>query len=200
MKLKHVDLVDGKVYQDAREVKTKFSKSFPTYFFPVGDEVRQIVDDWVNYLRDDRLWGNDDPLFPATAVTVGDKRQFVASGLKREHWRTAAPIRTVFREAFGKAGLPYFNPHSLRSTLVQLGERRCGTPEQFKAWSQNLGHEGVLTTLYSYGPVAIVRQGELIRNLTKQPMSPHPTALEIAEALARELGKRQPRFAVTVKV
>ncbi len=35
-KIKHVDLVNGSVFQDAREVKTKFSKRFTTYFFPVG--------------------------------------------------------------------------------------------------------------------------------------------------------------------
>ena len=39
MKLKHIDLSVGKVDQDAREVKTKFSKSFPTFFFPVGDVI-----------------------------------------------------------------------------------------------------------------------------------------------------------------
>src|ERR1022692_3763953 len=37
MKLKHVDLVANRVDQDAREVKTKFSKTFSTFFFPVGD-------------------------------------------------------------------------------------------------------------------------------------------------------------------
>jgi integrase/recombinase XerD len=36
MKLKHVVLTEGCVHQDAREVKTKFSKTFTTYFFPVG--------------------------------------------------------------------------------------------------------------------------------------------------------------------
>jgi integrase len=30
MRLKHIDLVGGLVYQDAREVRTKFSKTFPT--------------------------------------------------------------------------------------------------------------------------------------------------------------------------
>jgi hypothetical protein len=30
MKLKHVDLAAGCVFQDAREVDTKYSKSFPT--------------------------------------------------------------------------------------------------------------------------------------------------------------------------
>ena len=38
MKLKHVDLDHNLIEQDAREVRTKFSKSFATYFFPVGDD------------------------------------------------------------------------------------------------------------------------------------------------------------------
>jgi integrase len=32
MKLKHIDLITGKVSQDAREVKTKFGKTFDTFF------------------------------------------------------------------------------------------------------------------------------------------------------------------------
>jgi len=42
--------------------------------------------------------------------------------------------------------LPYFNPHSFRNTLVRLGQEICRSPEEFKSWSQNLGHEKVLTT------------------------------------------------------
>jgi integrase/recombinase XerD len=38
MKLKHVDLITNSVFQDARDVKTKFSKTFST-FFPVGEEI-----------------------------------------------------------------------------------------------------------------------------------------------------------------
>ena len=149
----------------AEIVKPAFSKTFTTFFFPVGDDIRQIVTEWVNHLRRDLLWGNDDPLFPATAMVVGESGQFEATGLKREHWRTAAPIRSIFRDAFGLAGLTYFNPHSFRSTLVQLGQQVCHTPEDFKAWSQNLGHEGVLTTFRSYGAVGNRRQGDIIRGL-----------------------------------
>ena len=50
IKLKHVDLIENCVHQDARDVKTKFSKTFTTYFFPVGEYARQIVADWVRYL------------------------------------------------------------------------------------------------------------------------------------------------------
>jgi site-specific recombinase XerD len=49
LKLKHVDVAEGKLVQDAREVRTKFAKTFTTWFFPVGDDVRQIVVDWVTY-------------------------------------------------------------------------------------------------------------------------------------------------------
>jgi integrase len=165
LKLKHVDMDQGRVDQDARQVKTKFSKSFTTWFFPVGDDLRRIVADWIEYLRRKHLWGLDDPLFPATKVVVGDNQRFEASGLDRKHWNSAGPIRTIFRDAFATAGLPYFNPHSFRKTLTLLGGKICKSPEEYKAWSQNLGHENVLTTFSSYGDVAGHRQAEIIRSL-----------------------------------
>jgi integrase len=118
LKLRHIDFDEGEVLQDARQVRTKFSKTFTTWFFPVGDEVRQIVVDWISFLQRDMVFGPDDPLFPATEVTLGNDQQFEAAGLSRSHWSTATPIRTIFKEAFTKAGLPYFNPHSLRRTLA----------------------------------------------------------------------------------
>ena len=187
MKLKHVDLNEGCVYQDAREVKTKFSKTFTTYFFPVGEEIQRIVADWVRFLREEKLWGNDDPLFPATRVALGAARQFEAAGLERSHWSTATPIRAIFREAFERAGLPYFHPHSLRKTLARLGEEICRSPEDFKAWSQNLGHEQVLTTLMSYGKVATDRQREIIRGMAAPRQAVQSEADHIAEALFRRL-------------
>lgn len=187
MKLKHIDLMAGCIYQDAREVKTKFSKTFTTFFFPVGDEIRETLADWVNYLRQGKLWGNDDPLFPATQVSPGADRRFEVTGLKRGHWGTAATIRQIFSDACRAAGQPYFNPHSIRNTLVRLGQTLCQTPEQFKAWSQNLGHEGVLTTFYSYGAVENRRQGEIIQGLAKPRESLRTDAVEFAKAVAREL-------------
>jgi integrase len=167
LKLKHIDIDQGKVDQDARQVNTKFSKTFTTWFFPVGDDLLQIVIDWVNYLRKERLWSLDDPLFPATKIVVGDARHFEASGLDRRHWSGAGPIRTIFKDAFAAASLPYFNPHSFRKTLALLGGQVCKSPEEYKAWSQNLGHENVLTTFSSYGDVAWHRQAEIIRSLGK---------------------------------
>ena len=186
MKLKHVDLITGCVNQDAREVKTKFSKTFNTFFFPVGEEIRGIVAEWVTYLREEQLCGNDDPLFPATKVIYGSSSQFEVIGLDRKCWSNATPIRTIFRAAFISAGLPYFNPHSFRDTLVKLGENICKTPEHFKAWSQNLGHEKVLTTFLNYGEVACQRQGEIIRDLAMPQQATQSDADDIAEALFKK--------------
>ena len=199
LKLKHVDLADGKVVQDAREVKTKFSKTFTTWFFPVGDEVRQIVVDWIAFLQKDLLFGPDDPLFPATRVTLGNDHLFEAAGLSRSHWSNATPIRAIFKQAFTQAGLPYFNPHSFRRTLAQLGERLCQTPEEFKAWSQNLGHETVLTTFSSYGEVARDRQAKLIRQLgqTRSPISLSQGRTRAAPALTCRRNMAQPGPATT---
>lgn len=165
-RLKHVDLVHGSIDQDAREVKTKGSKSFVTTFFPVGGDALQIVHDWCDYLRTALLWGDEDPLFPPTQIGLGENGGFAPVGLRRgDCWQGAGSIRDIFRKAFEAAGLPYFNPHSFRDTLVQHGERTCTTIEAFKAWSQNLGHERVMTTLTSYGTVAPHRQAELIRGM-----------------------------------
>jgi hypothetical protein len=84
----------------------------------------------------------------------------------------------------------------LRKTLVRLGEQVCQSPEEFKAWSQNLGHEQVLTTFLSYGSVATDRQGAIIRGLGANRQSKQPGAEDIAEAVFRKL--RSGRISVSV--
>jgi integrase/recombinase XerC len=168
MSLKHVDLANRRIYQDAREVRTKNAKTITSAFFPVGADIEAIVENWVQLLNR-RLWGPDDPLFPATKVTVGANGLFENAGFDRKHWKDAAAIRRIFKDAFQAAGLPYFNPHSFRNTLVALGQKICADPEAFKAWSQNLGHTHVLTTLMSYGSVPLSRQVEIFEVLRTRP-------------------------------
>jgi integrase len=129
-------------------------------------------------------------LFPKTNVINGEDRIFKASGFKPEHWSTASPIRTIFREAFTAADLPYFNPHSFRKTLVTLGQQLCQTPEEFKSWSQNLGHEDVLTTLYSYGEVQQHRQGEIIQQLKTPRSSASQNVDELARAVVKAMANQ----------
>jgi integrase len=165
LSLRHVDLVARMVKQDARDVRTKNRKTFDTWFFPVGGQAEAVVTGWINYLVSECNYGPDDPLFPQTALGLDGSGYFAATGLKRDHWKNADAIRRAFKTGFVAAGMPYFHPHSIRKTLVRLGEQICQTPEQFKAWSQNLGHEKVMTTFTNYGTVAPERQAEIIAKL-----------------------------------
>lgn len=165
LKIKHVDLREGRVNQDPREVQTKNSKAMVTAFFPVGGAALPIVAEWIDYATRELLLGPEDPLFPATAVALGPDAQFCAAGLSREHWSNADPIRLIFKRAFVAAGLHYFNPHSFRHALVRLGDRLCRSVEELKSWSQNLGHSGMLTTITSYGAIPAHRQADIMRRM-----------------------------------
>jgi integrase/recombinase XerD len=188
-KLKHVDIENELIEQDARDVRTKQAKTFTTWFFPVGDDIREIFVEWVAFLREQRGFGSDDPLFPKPKVAPGDDLEFRTIGLDRAHWANANPVRTIFREACAGAGLPYFNPHSIRNTLVQLAYERKLDAERFKAWSQNLGHDNCLTTFSSYGELPPARQGEIIRGLAKQGEASTDVALDLLQKLAEQLGR-----------
>jgi integrase/recombinase XerD len=62
--------------------------------------------------------------------------------------------------------------------------------EQFKAWSQNLGHENCLTTFSSYGEITPARQAALIRGLA----NPDDTArARVAPELLRRLADQLER-------
>ena len=155
------------VEQDARTVATKFAKSFRTWFMPVSDRAQEIVAEWVRELREDHLRGESDALFPGTAMGIGEAGGFQPQGLARTGWDSTGPIRDVFRRAFAAAGLDYFNPHSFRFMLVRHAMTLDLSPEQMKAWSQNLGHSDVMTTFVSYGRVPVQRQGDLIHSSRK---------------------------------
>jgi integrase/recombinase XerD len=171
-------------------VDTKFGKTFDTFFFPVGGEIKDIISSWVTFLREELLWSETDPLFPSTRMQLDHNRLFTASGLSREHWKDAGPIRRIFKDAFIKAGLPYFNPHSFRNTLALLAGNMCKTPGEYKAWSQNLGHENVLTTFTSYGNIPTSQQGTIIRDLARSSVNDDFVAIQAVEALLSKM-KRQ---------
>ena len=114
---------------------------------------------------------------------------FVPVGLARHGWATTDPIRDIFRRAFERAGLPYYNPHSFRDMLVRHAMTLDLTPEEMKAWSQNLGHADVLTTFTSYGTVPVQRQGELIRAGAGRSDHPGMDDGALLAALVARLGK-----------
>ncbi|CUH65737.1 site-specific tyrosine recombinase XerC [Thalassovita gelatinovora] len=168
LRLKHINMIDGCVYQDAREVKTKNSKTITTYFLPVDLEYQACFDAWVVYLKSEALFGPDDPLFPPPKMAVVEGG-FQIVGLKRDIYQNANAIRQVTKQAFTRADLHPFTPHAFRKTLVKWADTAYPTREAFKAFSQNIGHTSVVTTISAYCPVSNERQAELVKR-PKKPL------------------------------
>lgn len=190
LKLRHVDVARRRVFQDARDVKTKGAKTFVSSFFPVGDQPLEIVAAWIEEVSGPGLFGPDDPVFPATDNGLDAAGQFAPLGYARRHWATAAPVRAIFRKAFEAAGLPYFYPHSLRRTLMQLGHDLNLTVRELKAWSECLGHESVLTSLVSYGALRPDERSEVMAGVATRREAPDDAIQTLARHVAAEIARQ----------
>lgn len=164
LRLKHVNLVDGFVYQDGREVDTKASKTIMTFFFPMHPDYLAYFTEWMSYLRDEKFFGAEDALFPKPEQRTVDGK-FAYDNLSRNPYANSAHVNAVFRSAFAQVQLHPYTPHSIRKTLVQKMSDRNLPLDIQKAWSQNLGHEKFITTVSSYLFVSCRQQGKLIRAL-----------------------------------
>uniref|UniRef100_UPI004048A4B6 site-specific integrase n=1 Tax=Yoonia sp. TaxID=2212373 RepID=UPI004048A4B6 len=163
LRIKHINMIDGCVYQDAREVKTKNSKSITTFFLPVDPEYQANFDAWMKHLKEVALFGPNDPLFPPVKIKAING-EFKVVGMNREIYKNANAIREAIKEAFTRADLPPFTPHAFRKTLVKWADTAYPSREAFKAFSQNIGHTSVITTISAYCPISVEQQGLLIKS------------------------------------
>ena len=166
VKLRHIDLNKRLVRQDGASMNTKFNKTFTTFFFPVGAPIRTTFENWVHELQQDQHFGPSDPAFPKPQMGRDPDSGFRIEGLSRDHYAGATRFRAIFKDAFEAVGFPYANPHCLRDMLALLGLERCkDNLPALKAWSQNLGHSDMMTTLCSYASLTEAEQGRLLSEL-----------------------------------
>ncbi|WP_300030669.1 site-specific integrase [uncultured Roseobacter sp.] len=163
LRIKHVNLARGHVFQDARVVNTKAAKTINTYFFPVEAAYLDCLTAWLTFLNDEMLRGPEDALFPKAQVPVVKGKGFSDPVLTREPYATTSKLNEIIRTAFSNVQLHPYTPHSFRKTLAMEMDRFCDTMEERKAWSMNLGHEKLAVTVGSYMQVNGQRQEELMR-------------------------------------
>ncbi|MDW3182110.1 site-specific integrase [Roseobacter sp.] len=167
LRLKHIDLFHGRVFQDGRDVNTKFAKTIDTTFYPVNSMYLECFTAWVEYLRHEKFFGVQDALFPKPEMGLAKGGGFAVVGLSRDPYRNGSKLNAIIRNAFAMVQLPQYTPHSFRTTLSMLGKEMCKDVEQFKAWSMNMGHESMMMTVGSYMPVSRQRQAELIKGMAE---------------------------------
>ena len=164
----HVDLAAGNIFQDGRDMRTKFSKSFTTWFLPIDPVYLDCLTAWIAELRGQLLFSTTDPLFPRPDMQASPELGFHCVGLSRKPYSSEDALRKLIKSAFTAAGLPPFTPHRFRNTLVEMCNDFCNTPEEIKAISMNLGHEKVSTTIDDYGRMSPERQGEVIKKMRRK--------------------------------
>ncbi|MEP0520389.1 MAG: site-specific integrase [Hyphomicrobiales bacterium] len=167
LKLKHVNMETRQMYQDGREVNTKNAKTFRCQFFPVDTAYLNCISDWINFLRTEKMFGPTDALFPKAKIAVVPGQGFQNVGLDRVGYAGSAKLNKIIRTAFAKVQMPEFTPHSFRKTLFDYADKTCANMTQLKAWSMNLGHENLATSINSYLPVSEARQLEIIRGMAE---------------------------------
>ena len=117
MRLKHIDLFNSKVFQDARDVNTKFSKTIDTTFYPVDPAYLECFTAWVDYLRTVKLFGQQDALFPKPEMGSAKGGGFKKMGLSRDHYSNRGKLNQIIRNAFASVQLPEYNPRRKHSAL-----------------------------------------------------------------------------------
>ena len=166
LKMGDVDAEQRTVWQNPKHVRTKRRKGILTKFVgQVMPLAEVIVLEWLRYAQDELKLKTSDPLFPKTLVVPNpESMAFEAQGLSKEHWAGAQPVREIFKAAFKAVSLPYYNPHLFRKTVCKWGLKNL-SPFEFKALSQNIGHEHAMTTYNSYAKIPEDEQLDAIANI-----------------------------------
>lgn len=168
LKLKHFDQRQKQILQNPREVNTKASKRIDTFFFPLSKFLETVFLYWVKYLEREMLFAPHDPIFPSTKLKLDANKMYAVDGLSKAHWKTAKSMRETFKRSFEAIGEDYYGPHSFRKMIMSEAYKMELSHAELKAWSQNLGHDGMLVTLNSYGKLSVEEQGRLVKQTRQQ--------------------------------
>lgn len=156
------------VMQDPNKgVRTKFSKTILTTLFRFDKKLLQIVLDWYKFLKEEKLFKDDDPFFPRTIVEQESVTQhaFTAKGIEPVFWENAGAMRKIFKDRATQQELDYYSPHKFRHFAISEAQKFVENAEQLKAVSQNVGHQNIGTTLYGYGIVDTYRVSKVITDM-----------------------------------
>lgn len=151
----------------AKGVQTKFSKTIVSVLFQFDEELLNYVLEWIKHLKEVKIFGLKDPLFPSTKVEQMSDTEYIfeVKGIEPVFWRSTSTIRKIFEDRTKNAGLEYFSPHKYRHSATRIATDNCRSAEQIKAVSQNLGHEHVNTTLLTYGRLHNYKVREVVSEL-----------------------------------
>lgn len=190
LRIKHFDTARRLVHQNPTEVGTKFRREIFSFILDVDKEFEDAIFDWVNKLRTDLGFGDEDPLFPRTELSQAQGKAFGERKLSNEFYESTQMLEHIIKQAFMNAGMPAYTPHRFRNMIVHEMYARELTPAQVRAWSQNLGHLTPKTSLVAYGRLTLEEQEAIIKKGSKAGDNRPLTKADLQEVV-RELKKER---------
>ena len=93
------------IYQSPkRGVGTKANRTIQSYFFPFDEKMVEYVLEWYQYLKKEKLFSLDNPLFPRNKVENAENtKTFVSNSVEPFFWSNAGSMREIFKERFKHA-------------------------------------------------------------------------------------------------
>jgi integrase len=164
LRIGHIDRQRRVVIQDGATVDTKFGKTIISALVPVDADLETYFLDY--HGERSSMAGEDAPLFPCAVDAFG---QLGASA--ERFWNSPNSVRRILASACERAGVPYFSPHKFRNFLALWGLKNCVSPEERKAFSQNIGHDIEQMTWNGYAKVPADSQIECVRSLQRRRTS-----------------------------
>ena len=169
LKLGCINIDKMLVYQFVRDgVKTKFSKDIISKIFNFDDNLLKYFKDWYYYLKQEKLFGNDDPLFPKSKqIQEENNLNFNYDWVDNKFWQSISAIREIFIQRAKNANITPFSPHKYRHLSIKLAFDKCRDAKEMKAISQHFGHEDVSTTIQVYGNYRPDELSEILDSIDK---------------------------------
>lgn len=191
-----VDPENNTIWQDGRFVRTKNSKSFSVFFLPFIEEARQVLKDWIVELHSLGL-SSGDALFPRDMELLRIEAGERLTLGEYPTWQGSSQVRAIVRGAFVAAGLPAHSPHVFRHMFAKHVFALRPAAEEIIAFSINLGHKKLETTLNPYARPDDKTRAMLIAQLGGQPEGRHSVDVD---ALVVKLLSLDPEKAAKVFV
>ena len=139
-------------FQDPLEgIKTKRSKHIISILLKFDKKYYECIRSWINFLKVECGFRGIDPLFPVVKDVV-----------KKNFMNGEGDYRKMIAKRCRDVSLPEYHPHAFRHAHIYKALSYVRNGWQFRALSQNVGHESMMTILEKY---AKMRPDEYMRIL-----------------------------------
>lgn len=173
-------------------MKTKYSKYIDSTLFRFKQEYIDIIVNWVNLLIKDYKFDKSAPLFPKITIDFKDTSKYIVT---KEFYKKQGSISSILRKRFKNIGQKRFSAHKFRHLALDTAFGLIRSGKQFKAISQNVGHESMTTALKHYANMAPHEYKEIIRNIvpddSEERLIKDISTKELSEILAKRLANER---------